>query len=172
MDQAVSYYYYVLQCETYHHGHPAGYGHPDLADAKRYPIEEFYSIEEHRNMQTKFTAGFLWDRGRSTLPAPLRDLLFSEARMLRKAKHNLVDEYWFYGLFERLEESQDAMAAGLGWRNAYVKDETKVTRNRPMVDDLTEAQRESIRHSNALDFALYDFARERFGAQPVVAAHR
>lgn len=170
LDHAVSYYYYVLQCETYHHGHPAGHGHPALADAKRYPIEEFYAIEEHRNMQTKFTAGFEWYRGRNALPAPLADLLLPEGRMLRTAERNLLDRYWFFGLFERLEESQDLMAEGLGWKNIKTKDETKVTRNRPRVEDLTEAQRASIRRSNALDFALYDFACEHFDTQRAVVA--
>lgn len=165
LDQAVSYYHYVLQCETYNHGHPTGYGHPDLADAKRYPIEEFYGIESHRNMQAKFTAGLTWYRGRTALPSGLRDVLLPEGRLLARAQHNLLHNYWFFGLFERLDESLDRYAAAAGVTNLHIKDQTKVTRKRPRVDELTEAQRARILEHNHLDVALYDFAVQHFDRQ-------
>ncbi len=168
VDRCVSFYNYVLMCETGNPGHAGKVmGHPALADAKRLPIDEFYSLELYRNVQTKFTAGLLWDRARNGLPAPLRDVVAGEARMLRRAQRNLVEEYWLFGLLDRIADTEDRMARALGWENRPVRDTSRQTRGWAGQVDPTPSQRERIHELNALDVELYAFAAERYDAQTV-----
>ena len=168
VDRCVSFYNYVLMCEEHNPGRPgARPGHPALADAKRYPIDEFYAREPYRNVQTKFTAGVLWDRARQGLPARVRDVVVGEGRMLRRAQKNLIEAYWLFGLLDRIEDTEDRMARALGWTNRSVRDTSRQTSDWEGQVRPSESQRERIRELNALDVELYGFAAERYDAQTV-----
>ncbi|MGB3544198.1 MAG: hypothetical protein WBA11_14865, partial [Rubrivirga sp.] len=89
VDRAVSFYNYVLLCEQGNPGHPGDYAwHPALPDAKRYPIDEFYQLEAYRNVQTKYTAGYAWERPRNALPEWARRAVMPERTLLHRAQHN------------------------------------------------------------------------------------
>lgn len=168
VDRCVSFYNYVLMCETRNPGHPGDVsGHPALADAKRYPIDEFFELEPYRNVQTKFTAGVVWDRSRNALPAWARELLVSESRMLRTAQRNLTDTYWLFGLLDRIDDTEARIARALGWERQAVRDRSRQTRGWAGQVDPTASQRDRIRELNALDDELYSFASERYESQAV-----
>ena len=168
VDRCVSFYNYVLMCETRNPGHPGDFsGHPALADAKRLGIDEFFALEPYRNVQTKFTAGLAWERGREVLPGPVRDVVVSERRMLDRARRNLTEAYWLFGLLERIDDVQDRLARALGWENKGVRDRSRQTSGRTSRVEATPEQRDRIRQHNALDVALYEHARERYDAQAV-----
>lgn len=168
VDRCVSFYNYVLMCETGTPGHRQGVsGHPALADAKRHSIDEFYALEPYRNIQTKFTAGLLWDRARNALPASVREIVASERRMLETAQHNLAHEYWLFGLLDQIEDTENRIARALGWAREGVRDTSRQTKGWAGQVNPSESQRERIRELNALDVELYAFAAERYDAQTV-----
>lgn len=142
-------------------------GHPALADAKRHSIDEFFALEPYRNTQTKFTAGIWWDRARNGLPAPVRDVVVGEGRMLRRAQRNLLEEYWLFGLLDCIEDTEARIAQALGWESRAVRDTSRQTSGWAGHVDPTASQRERIRELNALDIELYAFAEEHYDAQTV-----
>jgi hypothetical protein len=151
LDRAVSLYHFVKQCDTPY------YSHPELANAKRFDIARFFALERYRNAQTKFVAGMLFMNVSRLLPG-----LWSQRLMLQQAKHNLANNYRAFGLFDRITEFQDTVAAMMGWPNLGVRDETKRTRNRPKVLEVPEATRAILAKSNQLDVDLYDFAAKLY----------
>ena len=78
---------------------------------------------------------------------------------LARAKRNLAEDFAAIGLVERFDESLMLFKKRLGWKMPfYVR--KNVTQRLP-VDETTEAF-EIIRHRNALDLELYQFARQFF----------
>lgn len=166
VDRAVSFYNYVLLCERGNPAHGEGHRwHPALPDAKRYPIDAFYELEAYRNVQTKFTAGYAWLRPRNALPSWLLTLVASEAQLLERAQSNLIHRYWYFGLLDRIDEAQDVIARALGGTSQPMRDRTRQTSGALGLVDPSPAQRDRIRELNALDVALYDFARRHYDAQ-------
>ena len=168
VERAVSFYNYVLLCEKGNPGHPVGYRwHPALPDAKRYSIDEFYELEQYRNIQTKFTAGYFWTRPRTVAPDWFRRWVATEERLLERAKHNLLHRYWYFGLLERIGEAEETIARALGGVSTGERDVTRQTKGAHGIIQPTTAQRERIRQLNALDVALYDFALRHYDQQLV-----
>ena len=168
VDRAVSFYNYVLLCEQGNPGHPGDYRwHPALPDAKRYPIDQFYELERYRNVQAKFTAGYLWDRPRDAAPGWFRDVVATDERLLRKATFNLTHRYWYYGFLERIDDAQEVIASALGGTTTRERDRSRQTSGAEGLVQPTEAQRARIRELNAVDVALYDVAVQHYDQQVV-----
>jgi hypothetical protein len=153
VDRAASYYYFVRQSMR-----SDSYSHPALEDATKYTLAEFYERPEYQNIQTRYIAGVEWEYAGRYL-----DLNGKMGKLaLQRAKSNLTKKYEAFGLKERFEESAELMASRLGVEVSVPEKKYKSTRNRPMVSDLSDATRRSLRQANALDVALYEFARVRF----------
>ena len=145
--------------------------HPALPDAKRYSIDQFYELEQYRNVQTKFIAGFLWNRPRDRAPQWVREHVATEKRLLRRAKDNLLNRYWYYGLLDRLEEAERMIANALGGSPTGERDRTRQTTGRRGLIRPSAAQLQRIRQLNMLDVALYDFAVLHYDQQQVTSLH-
>ena len=172
VERAVSFYNYVLMCEKGNPGHPGDYRwHPALPDAKRYPIEQFYELEQYRNVQTKFTAGYLWNRPRDGAPRWVLEHVATEERLLRRAKDNLLNRYWYYGLLDRIEEAESTIASALGGAPTGERDRTRQTSGAPGLVQPSAGQLERIRQSNALDVDLYKTAVQHYDRQIVDPAY-
>lgn len=152
LDQAISYYYFVLQCN---YGH---YQHPSLRDAQTHSLAEFYRLPQYQNMQTRQISGWPWSPLLSRLPQPL-----GAGPLLQQAQDHLASAYDSFGLLEHLERYQQILAEELGWRNYNIRNQSKVTRRRPQISDLDRDTILAIRASNPLDFQLYDYAWDLFG---------
>jgi hypothetical protein len=61
-----------------------------------------------------------------------------------------------------MPQFEEMAAKKLGWRNFGVRDDSKVTRNRPKIDAIIEATRNLILRANHLDVQLYEFALNLF----------
>jgi hypothetical protein len=84
------------------------------------------------------------------------------ALLLAQAKYNLSNKYHFFGFTEQMDEFEKMVAEKLGWRHLSLRDDTKVTRNRPSLDAIAEDARASILQGNLLDIELYSFAQKLF----------
>ncbi|MBD2107744.1 sulfotransferase family 2 domain-containing protein [Nodosilinea sp. FACHB-13] len=151
LDQAISYYYFVKQCDH------SSYRHPHLEDVKKYPIGEFYKIKEYQNIQTKYIAGFPCHPFSKLLPE-----MFGSKLLLRYAKNNLEHNYNFFGLLENIDACQEILAMELGLSNLKIKDISKITRDRPSAEELDKESKKSIFEANALDFKLYEHSKKVF----------
>jgi hypothetical protein len=150
LDQAISYYYFVRQCNYSH------YKHPSLEDANNNLISDFYKIKKYQNIQTKFTSGF---------PCNYLSKFLSNSGssiMLKYAKENLERNYNFFGILEEIDLCQSILSEELNVSNLNVRDASKSTNNRPSPNDLDEETRHSIFESNSLDFSLYKYAEQLF----------
>ena len=155
VDQAISYYYYVLQCGERNPGHPGQYvGHPDLEAARRLGLEGFYADPRNQNMQTRYTAGWWWKAAMQYVP-----MVVPRQKMLQAGKSHLSNRYWFVGLFEDIEASQDRLARQLNGVDLKRQDTSRKTRIRPRLSDVSEETKMKLRMYNSLDIELYEFAR-------------
>jgi hypothetical protein len=151
LDRAISHYYFIKQCDT------EDYRHPDLEDATRWDISTFYEQPKYQNLQTKFIAGLAAMKIAELFPQAM-----PESLLLAQAKYNLSKKYHLVGLTERMPQFEEMAAKKLGWRNFGVRDDSKVTRNRPKIDAIIEATRNLILRANHLDVQLYEFALNLF----------
>jgi Sulfotransferase family len=154
VDRAISQYYFIKQCDT------DDYQHPDLEDTRRWDIGSFYAQPKHQDLQTKFTAGLLAMKLTSWFPRALPKPL-----LLARAKHNLSKKYHLVGLVERMAEFEEMVAKQMGWRNLKIRDHSKVTRNRPAIDAISDATKTAILSGNRLDVELYAFAEKLFASR-------
>ena len=143
LDQAISYYYFVRQCNY------PNYKHPLLAEALNFSLIEF--TERYCNMQTRAIAGL----GASKLSK------FSSGTLVEIAKKNLFSRFKFYGFLDKFEDFC------LNWSNKYSKpyksvyESTKITRNRPKVSDFNDSDLLMLKNIQKLDIELYRSARDR-----------
>ena len=79
---------------------------------------------------------------------------------LERAKDNIAD-FWFVGFRERLDESIVLLGRklGIGLMPYYLR---HVSTKRPPIEETSPELRELVAEHNALDIALYRFARELF----------
>jgi Sulfotransferase family len=150
-EQAISYYYFVKQCDH------LSYRHPHLEDAKKYSISEFYRIKKYQNIQTKYTAGFPYCNLSKVLPKQ-----FSSHLLLKCAKNNLEHNYDFFGFLENIDFCQEALARELRLSNLKIKDTSKITWNKPSVEELDKETKTAIFKANFLDFNLYEHSKKVF----------
>jgi hypothetical protein len=99
-------------------------------------------------------AGFPWNR---LLPT-------STERLLRIAKKHLTKNYLCFGLLEQIETFQQKVASINGWKHQPVYEQTKITRNRPKVEDLPEADALALSEVQKFDIRLYAYAKTHLGA--------
>ena len=147
LDHAISYYHFVKQCDY------SNYKHPSLEDAKRYDLQTFYTLPKYANMQTKFIAGFPFNR---------MGAVIGQKRLLAIAKKNLTKRYHSFGLLSQIDLYQEHVAKEFGWKNMSIVNQSKQTRSRPKEMELSASVRHAIEQSNALDFELYRFAEQAF----------
>lgn len=150
LDQQISLYYFVKQCGE------SGFPHPLYGQVKNSTIVEFYR-DGIDNLQTRSIAGFWYDHH------PMKALgRIQPSLMLAHAKRNLQSKFIAFGVFAHLKLSFEIVARALGAEANYVKDESKVTRNRPAAADLSKEQKEELRRINWMDYELYPFALQLF----------
>ena len=80
--------------------------------------------------------------------------------VLRAALTHL-DDFFFVGMYERLEEGLRLLCEKMGWRPAHALERYNVTTRRQSVAELSAAERDAALDCNQLDLALYDHARRR-----------
>ncbi|MCS3711889.1 hypothetical protein GGP61_003524 [Salinibacter ruber] len=76
-----------------------------------------------------------------------------------------MNRYEAYGLQERFEASARLFADRLGVKVEEAAKRAKETSDRPAVSDLSAPVRQEMHDRNALDVALYRFAKNRFEDQ-------
>lgn len=140
LDHAISYYYFVKQCD---------YGnckHPKLDLANRCSLVEFTS--KHGNLQCSMIAGYWWSRLLGSSSPKLFDV----------ALRNLHKGYSVVGTLDQIEVFEERVASLNGWDYSPVYEETKITRNRPRCADLDPETIEELRSILSLDIHLYEEA--------------
>lgn len=147
VDHAISYYYFIRQCDY------PDYKHPLLAEAKSCSLLEF--TYRHRNMQCQMIAGFPWNRFLSK----------SSRRLLSIARKHLFEKYKFYGILDEIEEFQRLVASEFGWEHEPIYEQSKVTKDRPQVSDISESDLKLMRQYLALDIELYEEAKLRMASR-------
>ena len=157
-EQAISYYYFIHSCSTQP---DSSYEHPLYSEVRKYDLLEFYSQPQHRNIQTRFIGGYLWDRLRdSRLFAPFDEWL------LQTAKRHLREQYTCYGLVSRFDQSMEMFADLFGWKVDLPESRVKPTRDRPTAEDLSNSTLSRLRDRMNLDVELHRYAVRHFEAQP------
>jgi len=141
IDQAISYYNFVRQCDY------SSYKHPELLNAKRLDLVGFTRL--HANIQTRMIAGFPWNILMSN----------STERLLRIAKTNLAENYACFGLLEQIETFEQKVASINGWKHHPVYAQATVTRNRPRVEDLPKTDLVALSEIQKFDIQLYAYAK-------------
>ncbi|WP_017328253.1 hypothetical protein [Synechococcus sp. PCC 7336] len=131
-----------------------------LRDAKRFSLVEFYQLAKHQNQQTKYIAGFPVNRILGLYGGSI-----GERNLLKIAKHNLTHNFDSFGILEFLSEYQSWFCDRHGFQNTAVRDVKTKTKVRPKIAELSDFEISEIRRCNALDFQLYDFARQLFVAR-------
>ena len=85
--------------------------------------------------------------------------------LLAQAKYNLANKYHLVGLVDRMPEFEDLVAKKLGWQSLNLRDNSKVTRNRPTTLTIEDHQKKAILRHNQLDVHLYHFAQKLIAGQ-------
>ncbi len=141
IDHAISFYHFVKQsCYL-------NYKHPRIHEAQTLDLVGFTRL--HANMQSKMIAGLPWNKLCIT-PSSL---------ILKAAISHLKHKYACFGLLEKIEAFEHQVASLNGFECKPIYERTKVTRSRPMVQDLTEAEILELTHILRYDIALYNFAK-------------
>jgi hypothetical protein len=87
---------------------------------------------------------------------------YTSQEVLEIAKKRIAEEFLFFGLVEKFDESLQLLCYSLGWLpiQSYQKKMVAPTPNK--VDNLPTKTREAILERNQLDIALYEFAWNLF----------
>jgi hypothetical protein len=137
---AISYYYFIKQCDY------ENYKHPKLSDVKKYSLLEFYEKKENRNLQTQMIAGF-----------PFNLIVPSNSEhLLSIAKYNIRQKYHLVGTLDKIESFQEKVANYFHWEYNSIYEQSKITRNRPKVNELTNSEEFALRKILSLDIKLYE----------------
>jgi hypothetical protein len=141
IDHAISYYYFIKQCDY------NDYKHPKLLEAKQSSLIDF--TRNNQNLQTNMIAG---------LPS---NMMFPRAsrKLLKIAKRNLNRGYRFIGVLDKIESFEENFAPHFGWSFQPVYEQTKITISRPKVTDLNENELKALKHILSLDIELVQEAR-------------
>jgi hypothetical protein len=138
VDRVLSHYYYTVDWQN----RPEDLG-----------LYEHLATLIEGNLQTRMLAA-PYDDGAGELPPD---------QLLARAKDNLR-ACTFVGLTERFDESLLLLRRAVGWRwPIYVR--ANVNHHRPPREAVPEEVRRRIAADNALDVALYEYARELFAEQ-------
>lgn len=145
--RVVSYYYYILK-------QPGHYLH-NIVLGNRMRLEEFVTSglsTELDNIQTRQIAG-------------VEGVAYGHCteKTLETAKLNLVRQYAVAGLSERFDETVVLLQRHCGW-GSPVYTRRNVIADKPAREQIPEATARLIEQRNALDVALYRFAKKQFEA--------
>jgi len=83
--------------------------------------------------------------------------------LLDRVIQHIDDEFAVVGLQEQFEMSVQLMARMFGWRSSPIM-KINVSKNRQQVSDVDRETIELIREYNAVDVALYEYAKQKFQA--------
>lgn len=155
IDRAISYYFFVQQgMENERTKHP-------LSEyAKSLSLKEFYQDKRFHNHQSRYTAGFISHKFYSTIPDSL-----TKKKILQRAEYNLLENYFFFGIFERRRESINLIREKMNWREIKDIPHHKKTQKRLAVEDLDADTLQVLKDAHDLDFQLYEFAIKNFEKQ-------
>ena len=79
-----------------------------------------------------------------------------------KSMANLEEDFFFVGMFERLEESMFILFGLLGWKSILVDVPNNVTHNRPALSEIPRATLDRLERLTEWDRKLYRTYRKRF----------
>ena len=148
--RTLSFYYYAKS-------HPDHYLYSfltnDHVDLKTVLNDRSTLTDEFSNLQTRMIAGE--ERNDSKHP--------TDSAVLQRAKANLQNHF-VVGLTEEFDASLRLMSQRFGW-NLKPYSRKNVTRRKPLIETLDAETLALLREANALDIALYQFARELFEMQ-------
>jgi hypothetical protein len=153
VDRAISHYYFIKSCEG------PFYTHPRIEDVRQNNLVDFYqTISRHQNVQTRFIAGVGWEfAGRH-----MSSNGWWGQWALQRAKWNLENRYIAFGLKEQFKASARLFSSIIGVQPEWTEKRHKATPDRPLIGDLSEEARRSLRRANSLDMELYSFAVDLF----------
>lgn len=147
VSRLVSYYFYILK-------EPGHYLH-NLVIGNRMRLEEFATAGLSAELDNAATRQI---SGASGVPYG-----GCTEKMLETAKLNLVRQYAVAGLTERFDETALLLKRHFGWSYPlYTR--RHVIKNKPVREQVPEGTVKVIEQANALDVALYRFAKKRFEA--------
>ena len=160
VDRAVSFYYYVKDIVRIDlvERHPLR----DYADSVT--ISKFYENPSMSNIQTRYMAGFIYNK---MYPIMFKNTRFVDT-MLAAAKRNLT-ECRAFGIQGQFDASVKLIQKRMGWTE-YVPLDAKAakTKDRPSYEEIDRYNKRvipSLRNSHRLDQELYRYAVELFTAE-------
>lgn len=152
IDQAVSFYYFVQQDKD----NPR-LRHPLCDYAESVTLKEFYKTKNFHNIQTRFIAGFMTHK-----LYPLCANKLSKNIILKKAIHNLKNNYAYFGILEERENSLTLFQNKFALDKRIDISHKKRTRSRPKIEEIDDKTIKVIKQANNLDSQLYSFALKFF----------
>lgn len=146
LSRVVSYYDYTRTSPN----------HPKYDLAKNMSLMEFVShsqIDDVRNGQTYRILGWLKDNY-------WRQHNYSDNEVLNLAKKQLVQRYSMFGITEQYDQFLLMARQMLGWKDIYYQRKNKSGQktNKTSIDEATV---QLIKEFNSIDYALYDFAKNK-----------
>jgi hypothetical protein len=84
----------------------------------------------------------------------------SDDKVLQEALCHL-DEFYFVGFFERLQESMQLLSKSMGWAPHEALGRHNVTPQRQSVRDLSAQERDAVIELNQYDYVLYNRVRQQ-----------
>lgn len=151
VERIISHYYYVLRMPGHYLYNRVVADNMGIADYAAAGLSD-----ELDNGQVRLIAGVV---SADTVPVGACD-----TGLLEIAKRNIEHHFALAGLTERFDESLALMAIQLGWDRIPPYSNLNVSENKPPRSRIDAAARSAIQKANALDCALYDWAKRRFEA--------
>lgn len=143
LDHAISYYYFIKQCNY------PNYKHPKLREVETHSLTEFWNLPHNRNLQTKLIAGI-----------PVSKFLPDGSdELLSAALSRLKSKYLCYGILEKIGLFEAQVSALFGWNYTEIYEQSKKTICRPKVQDLKSEEVDKLKSSLSLDMRLYADAK-------------
>lgn len=147
VSRVISYYDYLRTSEN----------HPKYELAKDMSLDEFIvhdAIDEMPNGQTYRILGTIKEHAWKKDPRSFDELL-------EAAKYQLQHRFSLFGLTEMYDQFLIMAQRTMGWQDVFYRrmNESKVKTDKTTI---SEATINTIKEVNALDIALYDFAKELF----------
>ena len=147
VDRLVSQYHYIRRTPG-HHLH-------QLVNTNNLSLEQFARTNHHANQQVIRLGFHIHHHGNRF------EIGHTDKDILVTAKHTLVHGVKHFGIYEHFDESIDRLSALIGVSINAIPQEN-VSFNRQKVADLDRSTLDLIRQGNALDMALYEFAKQVF----------
>ena len=149
IQRAISHYFFVKQCKF------STYIHPDFSLVESFSIDEFFKLKFRDNLQTRFIAGYGYDKE-----------IKNSDKLLAKAIENLDKYYQVIGIKERFEESLYCFKKYFNWKLSMSHEyQEQKTMFKKQIKDIDDDVIYSITQSHELDIQLYNFAVKKFESQ-------